>query len=107
MALAPSIEGQSTSAFLDLATTESPTVRSNLPVSQCEYDVMPESATDSYSRVANAAAASIGSGGFERDEALGQPCKPACHPDTAAQAFAMLKGQTRRLIEAVAVFHRS
>jgi len=67
-------------------------MRTNLPVTQCEYDfprdVTLMSATDTKGRVTYANAAFIKVCGFDRDEILKQPHNLVRHPDMAPQAFA-------------------
>jgi aerotaxis receptor len=67
-------------------------MRSNLPVTQREYDFPADatlmSTTDTRSCITYANAAFIGVSGFERDEILGQPHNMVRHPDMPAEAFA-------------------
>ncbi len=67
-------------------------MRSNLPVSQREYDFPGDatlmSTTDVQSHITYANAAFISVSGFDRDEILGQPHNMVRHPDMPVQAFA-------------------
>jgi aerotaxis receptor len=66
-------------------------MRTNLPVTQREYDFPADatlmSTTDTQSRITYANAAFISVSGFERDEVIGQPQNMVRHPDMPAQAF--------------------
>jgi len=67
-------------------------MRTNLPVSQNEYE-FPESqtllsTTDTDSRISYANAAFVRTSGFEAEELLGQPHNLVRHPDMPAEAFA-------------------
>jgi aerotaxis receptor len=67
-------------------------MRTNLPVTQCEYDFPRDatlmSTTDTQSTITYANAAFVRVSGFDSDEILGQPHNLVRHPDMPPQAFA-------------------
>lgn len=67
-------------------------MRSNLPITQREYDFPADatlmSTTDTRSHIAYANAAFVEVSGFEPEEILGQPHNLVRHPDMPVQAFA-------------------
>ncbi|MBB4841951.1 aerotaxis receptor [Paucibacter oligotrophus] len=67
-------------------------MRTNLPVTQHEYDFPADatlmSTTDTQSHIAYANAAFVTVSGFEREEIIGQPHNMVRHPDMPSQAFA-------------------
>ncbi|MBW8831677.1 MAG: PAS domain-containing protein [Burkholderiales bacterium] len=66
-------------------------MRSNLPVTQREYDFPADatlmSTTDTQSHINYANAAFVSVSGFERSEIMGQPHNMVRHPDMPTQAF--------------------
>jgi len=67
-------------------------MKSNLPITQREYDFPADatlmSTTDLQSHIAYANAAFVAVSGFEREEIMGQPHNMVRHPDMPTQAFA-------------------
>ena len=67
-------------------------MRSNLPVTQREFDYPDDatlmSMTDTQSHITYANAAFVAVSGFARDEILGQPHNMVRHPDMPKEAFA-------------------
>ncbi|MEY2892849.1 MAG: hypothetical protein RJA98_2757 [Pseudomonadota bacterium] len=73
------------------SATESPAVRTNLPVTETEFRFPAEdtlvSTTDLKGRITHCNASFVAVSGYERDELLGQPHNLIRHPEMPAEAF--------------------